>query len=106
MLNNKLEKNDEVKVDVEVKKPAEDPKEQILQQAVKDVAKVEQTKEVTVIVASLNVRKNANLKAERAGIVRSGDILTVSTTKVGEWWKVTAPIEGYVMAQYVADVKR
>lgn len=106
MLNNKNEKTEAINVDVKVGKPEEDPKEEILKQAVKEVAKVDSTKEVSVIVGSLNVRKNANINSEILGIVRSGDILTVSTTRVGEWWKVEQPMAGYVMSEFVADVKR
>lgn len=106
MLNNKNEKPEEIKVDVKTIKPEEDPKEEILKQAVKEVAKVDSTKEVKVIVGSLNVRKNANINSEILGIVRSGDVLTVSTTRVGEWWKVEQPMAGYVMSEFVADVKR
>lgn len=83
----------------------EDPKEDILKKAANEVAKVEAQKKVSVIVHSLNVRKNASENAEILGLVRSGDILEVSKTPAGAWTKVIKPYDGYVKTEFIADVK-
>ena len=99
--------NEEKKVDktpAKVEEPTKkvnDPKEEILAEAIKKTAKVESTKDVHVIVHVLNVRSNANTNADIVGSVRSGDILTVNTTPVGEFYQVVEPVKGYVMKKFV-----
>lgn len=89
-----------VKKEEPVKK-VEDPKEEILVEAIQKASKVDSTKKVKVLVHMLNVRSNANSNSEIVGGVRSGDILTVNSNSVGEFYQVVEPVKGYVMKKFV-----
>ena len=80
-----------------------DAEEDILEKAVKEVAKVEKTTSYVVKPMRLNVRKEPSETATVVGTVIGGDILTVQeTTSINPSWKrVTAPVNGYVVAAYV-----
>ena len=102
--------NEEKKIDKVQEKPVEksvkpekveDPKEEILAEAIQKTTKVESTKKVKCLVHLLNVRSNANSNADIVGKVRSGDTLTVSTNVVGDFYQVVEPVKGYVMTKFV-----
>ena len=91
-------------VKVETKK--EDAEEKILEKAIKEVKKVESTKEYEVICTRLNIRKNASESADILGQYESGDKIKVDTNgSVGAFSKVTGPVAGYVMTKFIAPVK-
>ena len=102
----------EIKAEVETKpekkqeeKPV-DPTEKILEKAIKETAKVENSKDYTVICARLNVRKGPSDRDDILKTVASGTTLTVDLSGTrGAWSKVTKPVDGYVLSEFIAPVK-
>ena len=98
----------DVKKEVEVKveeKPV-DPTEKILENAIKETSKIENSKDYTVICARLNVRKGPSDRDDIIKTVASGTklVIDLSGTK-GAWSKDTSPIDGYVLSKFIAPVK-
>lgn len=107
-----FKKPEEEKVDISAKvevKPEEkvvDPEEKILEKAIKETAKVENSKKYVVTCTRLNVRKGASDRDDILRTVASGDEITVDVSKSrGAWSKITAPCEGYVLTKFIAPVK-
>ena len=55
-------------------------------------------KDMTVNTECLNIRKSAN--GEVVGRVYRGEVVTVDSVK-DDWAKVSKPVEGYCMVQYL-----
>ena len=103
-----FKKTEEPKVEIEAKveKKVEDPEEKILEKAIKETAKIEVSKPYQVTVARLNIRKGPSDRDDILRTVASGTKVTVDTSGTrGAWSKITAPVEGYVMTQFIAPVK-
>lgn len=90
---------------------ATDKKEDILKEAIEKIDETEKEPapvNLKVVCDVLNVRSTRNTK-DRSNIikqVKSGDILQRDMSFVdANWTKITKPVEGYVMSQYVAPVK-
>ena len=87
-------------------KKVEDPQEKVLEEALAKTSKIEQIKDYKVVAALLNVRSNPSDKASIVGTVKSGTTIKVNTAETkGVWAKVTEPLDGYVMNQFIAPVK-
>ena len=87
---------------------APDKKEDILQEAIEKVSAVSKTSNVKVITNLLNVRSSASdVNGDNIiGQVRSGDILEKDEAKSNAaWTKINKPMDGYVMAKFVAAEK-
>ena len=103
-----FKKTEEPKVEVQAKveTKVEDPKEKILEKAIQETKKVEDTKPYTVICARLNVRKGPSERDEILRTISSGTKVDVDTSaERGVWSKVTSPVEGYVMTKFIAPAK-
>ena len=72
-----------------------EPAEEVIQEPVKEEPK---TKEMIVNTESLNVRKKAN--GEIICQIYRNTAVTVDSVK-GEWAKISKPVKGYCMVQYL-----
>jgi len=103
-----FKKPEEPKIEVQAKveTKVEDPKEKILEKAIAETKKVEVTKPYTVICARLNIRKGPSERDEIIRTISSGTKIDVDTSaSKGVWSKITSPVEGYVMTEFIAPVK-
>lgn len=98
-----LNKPSPIPVKVEKK---EDPKEKILEEAIKETAKVEKLKDFTVICARLNVRSSASDTSKILRTIKSGDKVIIDESRsVGAWSKMVKPVDGYVLTKFIAPAK-
>ena len=101
-----FKKEDPVKTEVKVETKVKDPEEKILEKAIQETRKIEVSKPYKVTAVRLNVRKEANDKADILRTLSSGDEVTVDTASArGAWSKITAPFTGWVMSKFIAPVK-
>lgn len=105
MFDTKKENTEEKKVKDISPAPA-DPKEEVLKEALEKTAQINSIKKYRVITAVLNVRESPSDKAKIIKVIRSGDIVDVNNAESkGAWSKITSPLSGYVMTEFIAPAK-